>query len=197
MPITDAEVTTRYADMLAALGSEGTAAHRPPSAFGAPGRPRRRRDRLRAGHPALDALASPRQAEERRPHRRAPREHVPSLHRRHRDASGNRRVPVRRVLHPQQGDQARSHHLRLPMRRRHARDRYPRSRARALRQIARNVQATGSSCCYDGESGSEGISANLYAADETKCLPQDALTASLGCGNPTALAELQGRRDRS
>jgi hypothetical protein len=53
-------------------------------------------------------------------------------------------------------------------------------------EIARNVRAPGSSCCYDGESGSEGISANLYAADETKCLPQDAVTASLGCGNPSA-----------
>jgi arsenite methyltransferase len=58
-------------------------------------------------------------------------------------------------------------------------------------EIARNVRAPGSSCCYDGESGSEGISANLYAADETKCLPQDAVTASLGCGNPAALAELK------
>jgi arsenite methyltransferase len=58
-------------------------------------------------------------------------------------------------------------------------------------EIARNVRAPGSSCCYDGESGSEGISANLYAADETNCLPQDAVTASLGCGNPTALAELK------
>ncbi|HZZ22395.1 MAG TPA: arsenite methyltransferase [Roseiarcus sp.] len=58
-------------------------------------------------------------------------------------------------------------------------------------EIARNVRAPGSSCCYDGESGSEAISANLYAADETKCLPQDAVTASLGCGNPTALAELK------
>jgi arsenite methyltransferase len=58
-------------------------------------------------------------------------------------------------------------------------------------EIARSVRTPGSSCCYDGESGSEGISANLYAAHETKCLPQDAVTASLGCGNPTALAELK------
>jgi arsenite methyltransferase len=58
-------------------------------------------------------------------------------------------------------------------------------------EIARNVRAPGSSCCYDGEAGSEGISANLYGADETSCLPQDAVTASLGCGNPTALAELK------
>jgi arsenite methyltransferase len=58
-------------------------------------------------------------------------------------------------------------------------------------EIARSVRTPGASCCYDGESGSEGISANLYAADETTCLPQDAVTASLGCGNPTALAELR------
>jgi SAM-dependent methyltransferase len=58
-------------------------------------------------------------------------------------------------------------------------------------EIARGVRASGSSCCYDGERGSEGISANLYAADETNCLPQDAVAASLGCGNPTALAELK------
>jgi arsenite methyltransferase len=58
-------------------------------------------------------------------------------------------------------------------------------------EIARNVRAPGSSCCYDGERGSEGISANLYAADDTRCLPQDAVAASLGCGNPTALAELK------
>jgi arsenite methyltransferase len=58
-------------------------------------------------------------------------------------------------------------------------------------EIARNVRAPGSSCCYDGESGSEGISANLYADAETRDLPENAILASLGCGNPTALAELK------
>jgi arsenite methyltransferase len=58
-------------------------------------------------------------------------------------------------------------------------------------EIARNVRAPGSFCCYDGESGSEGISANLYADDETRSLPENAVLASLGCGNPTALAELK------
>jgi arsenite methyltransferase len=58
-------------------------------------------------------------------------------------------------------------------------------------EIARSVRAPGSSCCYDGERGSEGISANLYTDDETKTLPQEAVLASLGCGNPTALAELK------
>ena len=58
-------------------------------------------------------------------------------------------------------------------------------------EIARSVQAPGSSCCYDGEAGSCGISANLYADDETGSLPEKAVLASLGCGNPTALAELR------
>src|SRR6516164_5493322 len=57
--------------------------------------------------------------------------------------------------------------------------------------IARNIQEPGSSCCYDGEEGSCGISANLYADDETGSLPEEAVLASLGCGNPTALAELK------
>jgi arsenite methyltransferase len=64
-------------------------------------------------------------------------------------------------------------------------------------EIARIVGKLGSSCCsgssscYDGERGSQGISANLYADDETRSLPEEAVLASLGCGNPTALAELK------
>jgi arsenite methyltransferase len=58
-------------------------------------------------------------------------------------------------------------------------------------EIARSVRAPDSSCCYDGEAGSCGISANLYADDETESLPEEAVLASLGCGNPTALAELR------
>jgi arsenite methyltransferase len=57
--------------------------------------------------------------------------------------------------------------------------------------IARNIQKSGSSCCYDGEEGSCGISANLYADKETGSLPEEAVLASLGCGNPTALADLK------
>jgi SAM-dependent methyltransferase len=58
-------------------------------------------------------------------------------------------------------------------------------------EIARSVHTPGSSCCYDGEAGSCGISANLYADDETRSLPEEAVLASLGSGNPTALAELR------
>jgi arsenite methyltransferase len=58
-------------------------------------------------------------------------------------------------------------------------------------EIARSVRAPGSSCGCDGECGSEGISANLYTDAETGGLPEKAVLASLGCGNPTALAELK------
>jgi arsenite methyltransferase len=60
-------------------------------------------------------------------------------------------------------------------------------------QAARRVaEGKGSSCCGgDTATGScDPISANLYARGETDQLPADAVLASLGCGNPTALAEL-------
>src|SRR5438876_741821 len=44
-----------------------------------------------------------------------------------------------------------------------------------------------SSCC--GSSCST-INSNLYTGDEIELLPEDAVKASLGCGNPTALASL-------
>ena len=43
-----------------------------------------------------------------------------------------------------------------------------------------------SSCC-----GGDPITANLYEAGQTVGVPEQALLASLGCGNPTALAKLQ------
>jgi SAM-dependent methyltransferase len=51
-----------------------------------------------------------------------------------------------------------------------------------------------SSCCGGTAASPDGIdpiTANLYNVAETSCLPQDAVLASLGCGNPTALAELR------
>jgi SAM-dependent methyltransferase len=47
----------------------------------------------------------------------------------------------------------------------------------------------GSSCCGEAACASP-ITANLYAEAETGGLPEAAVLASLGCGNPTALAEL-------
>ena len=59
-------------------------------------------------------------------------------------------------------------------------------------QAALRVTTGGSSCC--GASAFEGscdpITSNLYDAAQTGELPQEAVLASLGCGNPTALANL-------
>ena len=61
-------------------------------------------------------------------------------------------------------------------------------------QVARDV-STGDrgSCCSSSCCGGadDPITSNLYSAAETALLPEKALLASLGCGNPTALAELK------
>jgi len=60
---------------------------------------------------------------------------------------------------------------------------------RAARRV---TQGKGGSCCDpdQGSSCDDSISRELYDADEGSSVPSDALAASLGCGNPTALAEL-------
>jgi arsenite methyltransferase len=60
-------------------------------------------------------------------------------------------------------------------------------------QAALQVSSGNSSCCGAGPVVREcdPITSNLYEADETAGLPAEALVASLGCGNPTALAELR------
>jgi arsenite methyltransferase len=59
-------------------------------------------------------------------------------------------------------------------------------------QAALRVKSGGSSCC--GATASTGccdpITANLYDAAQATQIPEEALLASLGCGNPTALAQL-------
>jgi arsenite methyltransferase len=59
-------------------------------------------------------------------------------------------------------------------------------------QVALRVASGGSSCCGSASSlgGADPITSNLYAAGETADLPAEAVAASLGCGNPTALANL-------
>lgn len=46
-------------------------------------------------------------------------------------------------------------------------------------------------CCGAGAGDSDPITSDLYGEDETGELPPSALEASLGCGNPTALADLR------
>ncbi len=60
-------------------------------------------------------------------------------------------------------------------------------------QAALRVTTSGdTSCC--GSASSRGtcdpVTGNLYQADETAGIPAEAVAASLGCGNPTALAQL-------
>ncbi len=52
---------------------------------------------------------------------------------------------------------------------------------------ALRVQSAQSGCC--APSGSE-VSEGIYTAEEVAALPEEAVLASLGCGNPTALIEL-------
>jgi len=60
-------------------------------------------------------------------------------------------------------------------------------------EAALRVKAGGSSCC--GATASTGccdpITTNLYDASQAGQIPEEALLASLGCGNPTALAQLK------
>src|SRR5438132_4085612 len=44
--------------------------------------------------------------------------------------------------------------------------------------------------CCGGEGDSNAISSHLYTTDEIRDLPQEAVVASLGCGNPVAIAAL-------
>ena len=60
-------------------------------------------------------------------------------------------------------------------------------------QAALRVHTGGSSCC--GASAAldgccDPITTNLYDAAQAQQIPEEALKASLGCGNPTALAQL-------
>jgi SAM-dependent methyltransferase len=61
-------------------------------------------------------------------------------------------------------------------------------------QAALRVVKGGSSCCGAApavEGCSDPITSNLYDGSQTSQIPEEALMASLGCGNPTALAELK------
>ena len=50
--------------------------------------------------------------------------------------------------------------------------------------------ATGPASCCGAEGRKDPITRDLYSSSEASALPEEALRASLGCGNPTALADL-------
>jgi arsenite methyltransferase len=61
-------------------------------------------------------------------------------------------------------------------------------------KAALRAAAGGSSCCGASARpdccGVDPITSNLYDANQTGQIPEEAVLASLGCGNPTALAQL-------
>ena len=60
-------------------------------------------------------------------------------------------------------------------------------------EAAKQVAQGGTACCGGGAelSGCDPITRNLYDDAQKSALPAEAVAASLGCGNPTALAKLQ------
>jgi arsenite methyltransferase len=60
------------------------------------------------------------------------------------------------------------------------------SAARAVAEFG-SVQA----CCEPGLRCCDPITTDLYSADQTGAIPEKAVRASLGCGNPTALIDLR------
>jgi len=59
--------------------------------------------------------------------------------------------------------------------------------------VARAVAGSGDAqaCCDPGLRCCDPITANLYSSDEKGLIPEKAVRASLGCGNPTALIDLR------
>lgn len=74
--------------------------------------------------------------------------------------------------------------LREEVRRRYAES------ARAVREETGGCGCGSGSCCADAPA-SDAFGTSLYTADQRGELPDAAALASLGCGNPTAVAELQ------
>ena len=70
--------------------------------------------------------------------------------------------------------------------------------AEAARVVLEPKAGVTASCCSDGPAAAEavgGFSENLYRDGETDGLPEEAVLASLGCGNPLAVADLhEGER---
>ena len=65
-------------------------------------------------------------------------------------------------------------------------------RGRYAREALKVRDAKSSGCCESSAGAcTDPITSNLYADAETAQIPAEALAASLGCGNPTTLAELK------
>nr|AHG23305.1 adenosylmethyltransferase [uncultured bacterium] len=58
-------------------------------------------------------------------------------------------------------------------------------------KAAQSVLNDKSQACCGGNCGADPITSDIYEAGATEGLPENAVKASLGCGNPTALVELE------
>src|SRR5687767_8226289 len=67
-------------------------------------------------------------------------------------------------------------------------------RARYASAALSVLHGTATSCCADSCCSDDGSAhwsgSGLYGADDRSALPADAVAASLGCGNPVAVADL-------
>ena len=65
-------------------------------------------------------------------------------------------------------------------------------------EAALRVKSGGSSCCGAAAATSccDPITTNLYDASQAGQIPEEALLASLGCGNPDCAGAAESRRDR-
>jgi SAM-dependent methyltransferase len=61
--------------------------------------------------------------------------------------------------------------------------------ARGISQGEQGSCCSATACC--GSTAADPITSNLYSGEQVATLPTEAVQASLGCGNPTALATLQ------
>src|SRR5208282_3743103 len=124
-------------------------------------------------------------AEKRRSDRSQPRRNLPPLSRQHRRVAGSAGLPLRRMLHPQPRHKTKGRRSNMQDIKEVVKEKYG--------QAALRVAEGGSSCCGASralEGRCDPITSNLYDAAQTDELPEAALKASLGCGNPTLLAAL-------
>ena len=104
-------------------------------------------------------------------------------------------VPVRGVLHPERRGSARGHRAVLEI---------GRSQIMNVKEVVKEkygaaalrvTSGAGNACCGSSpsscSSGPDPMTSNLYDELQKSELPDTAVLASLGCGNPTALAELK------
>ncbi len=68
------------------------------------------------------------------------------------------------------------------------RERYAKAALQVVQEGVSSCCSTQTGCCAES---ADPITGGLYSENETAVLPETAVAASLGCGNPTAMAELK------